>query len=80
MIHRDLKPANILLNRHGTVKIIDFGLARSLDCSYKQKEQLTPRITTPLYRAPECYLGETCYTEKIDMWAAGLIIFELLVG
>jgi serine/threonine protein kinase len=80
VIHRDLKPANILLNNKGEVKLIDFGLARNMDCSYKRNEQLTPRVTTALYKAPECYLGEKYYTEKVDLWATGLIIYELLTG
>jgi serine/threonine protein kinase len=39
---------------------------------------LTPNVTTALYRAPEVFLGQKVYSEKVDMWACGLILFELL--
>ena len=80
VLHRDLKPANILLNREGELKIIDFGLARYANCDYirEEKRQFTVNVTTPLYKAPELYLGEKLYTSKIDVWAAGCIFIEIL--
>ena len=80
ILHRDLKPANILLNNKGVLKIIDFGLARHTDVSYlqEQKQQYTKSITSPLYRAPECFLFQKMYSSKVDMWAAGLIFFEII--
>jgi cyclin-dependent kinase 7 len=69
-----------MLNRNGTVKIIDFGLARSTDMKWIQPgyEQMTANVTTPLYKAPELYFGQKVYSEKIDIWACGLLFFELL--
>jgi serine/threonine protein kinase len=80
ILHRDLKPSNILLNKHGVLKIIDFGIARYTDCEHMQheKKQYTRRVTTPLYQAPELFFGEKLYDHKIDVWAAGCILFELL--
>lgn len=80
VLHRDLKPSNILLNKHGVLKIIDFGNARYADCSHMQadKQQYTPRVTTPLYQAPELFFRDRLYDSKIDVWAAGCILFELL--
>jgi len=79
-MHRDLKPANILLNKQGVLKLIDFGMARYEDASYLKVErrQFTINVTTPLYRAPECYYKEKLYSSKMDVWAAGCIFYELL--
>lgn len=80
ILHRDLKPANILLNRDGILKIIDFGLARKASQSHIKEERriYTTDVTTPLYKAPECYLGLKLYSTKVDVWAAGLIFYELM--
>jgi serine/threonine protein kinase len=79
VLHRDLKPANILLNKHGVLKIIDFGIARYAASQIKpDKQQYTPRVTTPLYQSPEMFFREKIYDHKIDVWAAGCILFELL--
>ena len=64
------------------MKIIDFGLARYANQQYIKEEfrQYTPNVTTPLYRAPECFFGEKLYSNKVDVWAAGCIYFELLTS
>ena len=69
-----------MLNRNGVIKIIDFGLARSSDQSHIKPglEQMTPNVSTALYKAPEMFFGQKVYCEKIDIWACGLIFFELL--
>ena len=66
IIHRDLKSANVLIGNDGTVQLADFGLAR-----VKREGDLTPRVVTSWYRAPEVFFGDTQYTEKIDIWSAG---------
>jgi len=89
--HRDLKPANILLNMDCTVKICDFGLARCItgqNMSLQQLEQandastkrdLTAHVVTRWYRAPELILLHEEYTEAIDNWSLGCILFELML-
>lgn len=74
IIHRDLKPSNILLMRDGSLKIADFGLARTVG------EQMTNLVVTLWYRPIEVLLGSEHYTEAIDMWSAGCIIGEMLNG
>jgi serine/threonine protein kinase len=74
-IHRDLKPANILIDKQGRPQIADLGSIRFCDLGLT----LTSQVGTPLYMAPEMYEGAG-YTGAIDVYAFGLILFEILVG
>ncbi|XP_046382064.2 serine/threonine-protein kinase 36-like isoform X1 [Haliotis rufescens] len=77
ILHRDLKPENVLLMEDGTVKLCDFGFARAMGETY----YATTIKRTPVYMAPEIATESfVSYTEKVDIWALGCIIFELLVG
>jgi serine/threonine-protein kinase len=75
IIHRDLKPQNIMMNKRGEVVIMDFGLAAIAD-------QLSPaevRNGTPAYMAPEQLRGAEV-TAKSDIYALGLVLYELFTG
>src|SRR5882762_5031612 len=75
VIHRDLKPQNIMMNKRGEVIIMDFGLAAIAD-------HLTgpeARNGTPAYMAPEQLRGEAV-TAKSDIYALGLVLYELFTG
>lgn len=74
VIHRDLKPSNILLDEHGTPRVMDFGLAARIE-----GEGEAEYSGTPSYMAPE-YVERREISERIDVFAAGLILFEMLVG
>lgn len=80
ILHRDLKPANIMLDRHGVVKVMDFGLAKRLGDD-QQQTKTGEILGTPAYMAPEQasgvvrQLGPPC-----DIYAMGTILYELLTG
>ena len=75
--HRDIKPENILLKlENSTIRIADFGAARSL----RARPPFTDYVGTRWYRAPECLLGTRTYSSPVDVWAAGLVFAELLRG
>jgi len=77
IVHRDLKVSNLLMTDQGCVKIADFGLARVV--AQPRVGNLTPRVVTLWYRAPEVLLGSKNQTTAIDMWSTGCILAELLL-
>lgn len=75
--HRDIKPANILLHPSTCIlKLCDFGSAKFV----KNNEPSISYITSRPYRAPELILGSTRYDGAIDLWSAGCVIAEMLLG
>ncbi|XP_041049330.1 mitogen-activated protein kinase 9 isoform X1 [Cetorhinus maximus] len=75
IIHRDLKPSNIVVKSDCTLKILDFGLARTACTNF----MMTPYVVTRYYRAPEVILGMG-YKENVDIWSVGCIMGEMLKG
>ena len=78
ILHRDIKGSNLLIDKNGTLKIADFGLA--IDCDPNQKRPLTSRVVTLWYRAPELLLGSTDYGVGIDLWSVGCLLAEMFAG
>lgn len=75
--HRDIKPQNLLINPElGELKLCDFGSAKILN----PEEPNVLYICLRYYRAPELIFGATNYTTKIDVWLAGCVMAELILG
>ena len=81
VVHRDLKPANLLLTDAGEPKLLDFGIAKLLadDGAQATLTRLDERILTPAYAAPEQIVGGAI-TTATDVYALGVVLYELLTG
>ncbi len=78
VIHRDIKPQNLLLDSAGVLKVMDFGVARLASGSSGLTE-VGMVVGTPAYMAPEQMLGDAI-TERTDLYAVGVVMFECLTG
>lgn len=76
-LHRDLKPSNVLVETHGRVVILDFGLVRALEA--ESAEQTFTLAGSPAYMAPEQAAGRTI-SEAADWYAVGVMLFKALTG
>jgi tetratricopeptide (TPR) repeat protein/tRNA A-37 threonylcarbamoyl transferase component Bud32 len=79
IVHRDLKPSNILVDREGTVKLLDFGIAKLLDNDAEELTHTGVSPMTPESAAPE-QVRRQPVTPATDVYALGLLLFELLAG
>lgn len=90
IVHRDLKPANIKLTPEGAVKVLDFGIAKTIEASPALNLNLSPGAVSPstqqgvilgtvAYMAPEQARGKKV-DKRVDIWAFGAVFFEMLTG
>ncbi|MCG5534596.1 HEAT repeat domain-containing protein [Ectothiorhodospira mobilis] len=79
VIHRDLKPGNVLINEHGLVKIVDFGIAAVTGGGDTRLTRTGILVGTPRYMAPEQATGGRV-TASADIYALGVVLYEMLTG
>jgi len=84
IVHRDLKPANLFLARSAngrtSVKVLDFGISKLVDPQDQRVTQTQAVFGTPLYMAPESLRSTKHADARADVWALGVILYELLAG
>jgi serine/threonine protein kinase len=91
IVHRDLKPANIKLRPDGTVKVLDFGIAKALETQAGISGGQAPSLTTPAMTQAGIILGTAAYMspeqargkpvdQRADIWAFGCVLYEMLTG
>ena len=93
IVHRDLKPANIKVRSDGTVKVLDFGLAKAMEpaAGSAPSVSMSPTITTPAMTQAGVILGTAAYMspeqvkgksadKRSDIWAFGCVLYEMLTG
>ncbi|MDT0267030.1 protein kinase [Streptomyces sp. DSM 44915] len=77
IVHRDIKPANVIITETGSVKVMDFGIARALHGANQTMTQTGMVMGTPQYLSPEQALGKAVDTRS-DLYAVGCLLYELL--
>ena len=76
IVHRDLKPENVMIDGQGNVKIMDFGIARSMEAGTRLTGSM---VGTPAYMAPEQVAGKPV-DYRTDVYSLGLILYEIFTG
>ncbi|MDT0157783.1 Stk1 family PASTA domain-containing Ser/Thr kinase [Microbacterium sp. ARD32] len=79
VVHRDIKPGNVMITDNGTVKVMDFGIARAVSDSSSTVAETTQIIGTAAYFSPEQAKGEGV-DSRTDLYSTGVVLYEMLTG
>ncbi len=77
VVHRDLKPSNVMIDKEGSARIMDFGIARSIRGIGLTREGIA--VGTPAYMSPEQARGKDV-DQRTDIWSLGVVLYEMLTG
>ena len=80
VIHRDIKPSNIMIEADGDVKVADFGLAKSTDAGTTMLTMSNVAMGTPDFMAPEAMVGAANADHRADIYAVGVMLYQMLTG
>ncbi|MFZ4580734.1 MAG: serine/threonine-protein kinase [Myxococcota bacterium] len=80
LVHRDLKPANVLVDQHRVLKVTDLGVARDSSRDDLFRTRNDAQLGTPAYMAPEQVQSAANVDRRADLYSAGILLYELLVG
>jgi TPR repeat protein/serine/threonine protein kinase len=82
LVHRDIKPSNFMVSDSGQIKLLDFGIAKSMDQSPSDYTQTGTGIQmgTPMYMSPEQVHGAKNLNEKSDQYSLGVVLWEMVTG
>ena len=78
VVHRDLKPSNLMVTADGKIKLTDFGIAKDLDATALTATGRT--LGTAAYMSPEQIRGTPAVSHKTDLYALGVVLYQMLVG
>ena len=79
LVHRDIKPSNVIVDRQGTARILDFGIAKAASNLFDETATGMAK-GTPRYMAPEQVKGETPLLPRADVFSLGVVLYELVTG
>jgi serine/threonine protein kinase len=84
IVHRDIKPANLFLaelpNGRTTVKVVDFGISKQIDPGGVDLTRTSAAMGSPLYMAPEQVMSTKHVDPRVDVWALGVVLYEMATG
>jgi len=82
LVHRDIKPSNFMIDKKGKVKLMDFGIAKTLDASSSEYTQTgtSMQMGTPMYMSPEQITETKSVTAQSDIYSLGVVLWQMVTG
>jgi serine/threonine-protein kinase len=82
LVHRDIKPSNFMLDKNGKMKLLDFGIAKTLDTNALEYTQTTTgmQMGTPMYMSPEQIVETKSVTAQSDIYSLGVVLWQMTMG